>query len=656
MKSLRIAVVSLILFVTVANAVRAGSELEGMAKESTRKTLPPPPGISPLPEIISPLTGSGRVLESFTYTIQSNMIPATYGATGLPAGLFLNPDTGVITGYPDEEGTSNVALSATSGDLTGTATLVLTFGYPTEITSSSNVTALLNQPFVYQISASHQPESFGGTDLPDGLTVNTTTGLISGTPTRGGTYTSTITANGSFGNDSRPLIIQLLLDTAVRTLHAFEGKDGYEPSGGVIQATDGCFYGTTQGDSQYPGTVFKVTPDGTATTLHTFSSSDGVPHTGVIQAKDGNFYGTTGTNNSAGMIFKVTPTGVFTTLASYPQSRPLGGPALTGLVQGTDGNLYGSNAADGLRIGLDGTVTTLPGLGAAFTYLQASDGNLYAVGGGSGEGGAIFRINPDGTFTVIHSFGLEDATNSGVIQGSDGALYGTTGGGLSFHPAGSVYKVTLDGTFTTLHTLQDEGFSPTGLVQAKDGNIYGITNYGSTDPNTNAGTIFKVQPDGTFTTVHTFTGSDGGDPTGNLIQAQDGNLYGTSGSTIFETQFGAAPIDLSLPVVTLNDTTPVVVVGSGQTGVFTVTLSAPQTSDVLVNYTIKGSATNGTDYVRLKGSKKIKAGQTSKPIRVSPQGDLGGANYKVVKLTLSPGTGYTVGTTEKVKVFIIVIP
>lgn len=109
----------------------------------------------------------------------------------------------------------------------------------------------------------------------------------------------------------------------------------------------------------------------------------------------------------------------------------------------------------------------------------------------------------------------------------------------------------------------------------------------------------------------------------------------------------------SVPTITLTATTPEITVGNGEIGVVTVTLSTVQDADVFVDYTIKGSAINGTDYVRLSGTKKIKAGKISRPIKVIPLGALDGAAKKVVKLTLSPGDGYTVGTTTFVKVKIL---
>ena len=109
----------------------------------------------------------------------------------------------------------------------------------------------------------------------------------------------------------------------------------------------------------------------------------------------------------------------------------------------------------------------------------------------------------------------------------------------------------------------------------------------------------------------------------------------------------------ALPSISLTASTPQVTIGTGEIGVFTLTLSAPSDTDVFVNYSIKGTGVNGVDYVFLTGQKKVKAGKTSKPIRIKPFGDLGGAPKRSVKLTLTPGDGYTVGapTVAKVKIF-----
>ncbi len=112
----------------------------------------------------------------------------------------------------------------------------------------------------------------------------------------------------------------------------------------------------------------------------------------------------------------------------------------------------------------------------------------------------------------------------------------------------------------------------------------------------------------------------------------------------------------AVPTVTIVGSNPDANATTGQTGDFTLTLSAVAGVDVVVVYTVKGSAVPGTDYETLKGTAKIKAGKTSKDIKVVPEGNLGGATKKVVKLTLQAGTGYVVGTPDPVKVKIIATP
>ena len=177
------------------------------------------------------------------------------------------------------------------------------------------------------------------------------------------------------------------------------------------------------------------------------------------------------------------------------------------------------------------------------------------------------------------------------------------------------------------------------------------------------GSVVVINGSGFFPPLSvTFTGDVLGSGTFGFTQlkitvpagAQTGKIKVTTGnfsvSTATSFTVGTAPVET--PVVTLAATTPETVLGSGEAGVFTLTLSAPAKDDIVVKYTLKGSALNGTDYTLLSGSKKIKAGQTSKTIKVIPQGDLDGAPSKAVKLTLSQGDGYTVGTAtfEKVKI------
>ncbi len=164
--------------------------------------------------------------------------------------------------------------------------------------------------------------------------------------------------------------------------------------------------------------------------------------------------------------------------------------------------------------------------------LLADDGNIYFTSSGGGNGyGTISRLTPDGTLSVVFAFA--DGNDgygpfAGLIQGSDGNLYGTSYyGGKDLQ--GSVFKVTPAGNFTLLYQFSKDGNGPknpyTGLVQASDGNFYGTTRLGG---NNGVGTIFRISSSGTLAVLHEFNGDDGNDPQGRLVVGPDGQLYGTT--------------------------------------------------------------------------------------------------------------------------------
>ena len=347
------------------------------------------------------------------------------------------------------------------------------------------------------------------------------------------------------------------------TLHSFDYTDGAKPTAALVQANDGNFYGTTYAGGSKNctngcGMVFKITPGGTLTTLYSFEGYDGDgPYAGLVQASDGNFYGTTfygGESqnchfSTCGTVFKITPSGALTTLYTFNGSD--GANPYGGLVQASDGNFYGTTSAGGFcggygtvfKITPNGTLTTL----AVFCssedpyagLIQASDGNLYGTttGGGGYRGGTVFKITSGGTLTTLYNFcsqtGCADgaAPEAALIQASDGNFYGTTAGGGANND-GTVFKITPSGTLTTLYSFCSQsncadGYWPYGgLVQARDGNFYGTTFAGGAY-GYNAGTVFKITPSGTLTTLD-FYGYDGAWPYAGLIQARDGNFYGTT--------------------------------------------------------------------------------------------------------------------------------
>jgi uncharacterized protein (TIGR03437 family) len=367
--------------------------------------------------------------------------------------------------------------------------------------------------------------------------------------------------------------VLVLKAQTLTTLASFIGTNGDTPWA-LVQGADGNFYGTTfAGGSSDKGTIFKVTPSGALTTLYSFCAqvncADGAsPFAGLIQASDGNFYGTTYGLFGASTVFRMTPSGALTTLYTFCSQAGCAdgvGPE-GGLLQAADGNFYGTTTFGGsngagtvFKLTPAATLTTLytfcTQLGCAdgaepqAGLIQASDGNFYGTTQTSGvnNAGTVFKLTPTGTLTTLYNFcsqaGCVDGHAAGkVIQGSDGNLYGTTQLGGT-NGAGTAFQLSLGGVLTTLYNFCSQagcadGDGPDGLIQASDGNLYGTT-YGTPPDSAGSmvvfhGTIFKLTLSGTLATLYTFcsqTGcSDGGNPAVGVIQASDGNFYGTTAS------------------------------------------------------------------------------------------------------------------------------
>ncbi len=341
------------------------------------------------------------------------------------------------------------------------------------------------------------------------------------------------------------------------TLVLLDGSNGANPHGALAQGRDGNFYGQTFfAGVGSGGTVFKMTPGGALTVIHAFIGTEGSdPESALVLVKNGSFYGTAtyGGLPNAGTIFRITPAGTLTVLHTFGATD--GAHPAGGLVHASDGNYYGTTANGGLygygtvfKMTPGGTLTTLhdfnntDGSGPQYDSLvQGTDGNFYGTTNGGGAitatcpygCGTVFKMTPDGTLTTLHSFtfGADGAFPwAGVIQAADGNFYGTTStNAYGVNGNGTVFKITPAGTLTTIHTFTGtEGSLPSAaLIQATDGNFYGTARGGGT---TNSGTIFKVTPAGNLTVLHNFdsTGTGGSDPFGGLVQGTDGSFYGTT--------------------------------------------------------------------------------------------------------------------------------
>jgi uncharacterized repeat protein (TIGR03803 family) len=361
-------------------------------------------------------------------------------------------------------------------------------------------------------------------------------------------------------------------------LHSFVGTDGANPYGGLVQGTDGYFYGTTiDGGAKGGGNVFKISPTGTVTSLYTFCSrfecADGqYPVTTLVQGPDGNFYGTTqsgGTRGGWGTVFKITPAGKLTTLHSFDGFTDGAGP-YGSLVLATNGRFYGSVTQGGpqgvgsiFEIAQGGRFSTLysfcveagcpDGSNPVGQLIQATDGNIYGTThtGGSNvcsEGcGTIYKMTLDGALTTLHAFDNTDGEYpyGGVLQAADGTFYGTTPAG-GVNGSGTVFNMTATGAVSVIHDFDGtDGSNAYALTLGSDGNFYGTTAYGG---RRFAGTIFEITPAGAMTLLHTFNGKDGKNLFCGLVQGTDGKFYGTAyfggpdaDGTVFAVTTGLAP-------------------------------------------------------------------------------------------------------------------
>jgi len=308
-----------------------------------------------------------------------------------------------------------------------------------------------------------------------------------------------------------------------KVLVTLDGTNGQDVATSLIQAGDGNLYGTTAfGGANNKGTVFRLTPKGKYTVLYGFCSqancTDGAGGEWLTQGSDGNFYGQTnsGGNADQGTIFEITPSGQLTTLYSFCSQ---------------------SNCTDGAQ--------------PWSQLVQTSDGSFYGttIGGGANGKGTVFKFVPGSAPTILHSFceksGCSDgsAPYVGLTLASDGNFYGVTAEGgndaatcpIQSYGCGTVFRISPSGSLKTLYTFCTQSGCPDGqipqgqLIQATDGDLYGTTDGGGS---ANQGTVFRITLEGKLATIHDFcTGncSDGALPYAGVIQAKNGDFYGTTG-------------------------------------------------------------------------------------------------------------------------------
>ncbi|MBI5775501.1 MAG: hypothetical protein HZA89_17410 [Verrucomicrobia bacterium] len=335
-------------------------------------------------------------------------------------------------------------------------------------------------------------------------------------------------------------------------LHSLDGAgDGGAPAAKLIEGGDGALYGTASaGGGAGQGTIFRIDRDGSNFAVirsPDIAGDGGGVVAGVIEGGDGALYGATGVADIApGLLFKMDKDGNgFTPLWRFISAD--GRNAAATPAEGGDGVLYGTTLAGGdaglgtiFRVNKDGgSYTVLRALDAAAgtspnALLAAGDGALYGTASGDGANGwgTLFKINRDGSgFTVLRNLDFDnDGGNpaAALIEGGDGALYGTTTTGGA-HSSGTVFKMNKDGTgFSVLHALDggSDGANPGALLEAGDGKLYGTARDGGTN---GLGTVFGMNKDGAeFTVLYTFEGADDGANPAALLDGPGGALYGTT--------------------------------------------------------------------------------------------------------------------------------
>ena len=340
----------------------------------------------------------------------------------------------------------------------------------------------------------------------------------------------------SGGGSGAGIVFKVKKDgTGGQTLHTFGtgAGDGGTPMAGVVEGSNGIMYGTTAygGTSAGLGTVYKINKDGSGyVILHRFGAvnSDGKYASGRLTAVGRVFYGTTWAGGTAdlGTIFKINDDGTgYAVVYSFNGGKYLAAPQ-RGVIRGSDGALYGvtaygSNSVAGavFKINLDGSGYTLlrnfreTGQDAKAPWallVEGSDGNLYGATreGGAYAFGTLFTLGKQGTdYRILHSFTNNSGDGgqpNGLIEGDDGALYGTTTSGGNYQ-GGTAFKVNKDGSsYAILRHFRngsETGWHPAAdLVQGSDDGFYGTTYYSMGD-GLGPGVVFAlfVQPRSWFT-------------------------------------------------------------------------------------------------------------------------------------------------------------
>jgi uncharacterized repeat protein (TIGR03803 family) len=400
------------------------------------------------------------------------------------------------------------------------------------------------------------------------------TGGSAGAGGTGGGEPVVQTSCDDYSNTQAPVVQSEPLHVLHHFSEEYAHPGGHTPEDALVEGPDGNLYGVTSegglgsNESSADGVAFRLSPDGTFTTLHTFVSTPRggtLPNGALIVGPDCALYGVTrnGGGNTAsgyansGTVFRMTLAGEINYLARFP--REAGWEPTGRLALASDGSFYGTTNTAGafdkgtvFKLAADGTLSALASFDGATTgerpldgLIEGSDGNFYGVTtyGGEHAGGTIFKVSPGGDFEVLWAFPSSSSAGGGnlvtgnVVEGPDGNFYGTTnqGGALG---GGTIFRITPAGDYTTLLLLsyidQDLdcncGISyPLGRpIVGSDGALYALMSNGeTTSPSDRRGAFVRVTLDGQMTPVALLPESVWPSLAG-LTESTDGHLYGVA--------------------------------------------------------------------------------------------------------------------------------
>jgi uncharacterized repeat protein (TIGR03803 family) len=460
--------------------------------------------------------------------------------------------------YASQGGFSVIVSNAAGVAVSSNALLTIVPSAPVIVLQPTNQTVLPGGPATFNVAAVGDTPYFyhwqlNGTNLANSANVSGVTAsflTISDVyPANAGLYSVIVSNSLGFTLSTGAVLSVVALTAPGVALQPFwsftGGADGAYPYS-PLTPLGSYLYGTAyEGGANGWGTIFRASTNGGLSGLQSFNYTDGgIPYPGLLLSTNV-FYGAAveGGAYGEGTIFRALFDGVFATLVSFDGQN--GSFPVAGMTQGADGNYYGTTYEGGdygdgtvYKLTPAGTLTTLvsfngtDGAEPSGVLLQGADGNFYGTTelGGAFGAGTIFKVSPSGTFTLVYSFtggndGLEPIP--GLTLGVDGNFYGNTiaGGTVGY---GTIFQLTPSGVLNSLYSFTNgaDGANPWGgLMQAGDGNLYGTTENGGTY---GYGTVFRIAPNGPLAPLVQFDGYEGADPAAALVQTADGSLYGST--------------------------------------------------------------------------------------------------------------------------------